>query len=134
MKDILERIENDQKEVKWTTGAGGKAVVTVKLIKERELIADHTIKKPHYDIEVIATVDGNKVGDGWPVKITHPVAVAAIGKLAMTQENLKKVQDAIAEIEKTPYAIAWKEKEKQRDAELRDYDKHAAAMKKAMSY
>lgn len=125
------------KKIEWTTGDGRSAVVTVTLKTERlighdDFIGD--IKKPCCEISVSATVDGKDMGGlGNVTKINHPVAVAAVGKLAMTQENADRVYSAISEFENSEYAQNWRKKEMIARAELKDYEAHCDKMHAMMN-
>ena len=124
------------KKIEWTTGDGRSAVVTVTLKTERlighdDFIGD--IKKPCCEISVSATVDGEDMGGlGNVTKINHSVAVAAVGKLAMTQENADRVYAAISDLENSEYAQNWCKKELMARAELKEYEDHCDRMHAVM--
>jgi hypothetical protein len=62
------------------------------------------------------------------------VAVAKIGKLGLTADNLAAINAAIGEIEDGPDWTAKIEREARADESRREYDKHRAMMKKVMGY
>lgn len=71
--------------VTWTTASRHAAEVVVDLQRVDGMS----------DLSITAWVDGVMVGYGAPKAIQHPTCVAAIGKLAMTPDNLARVQAAI---------------------------------------
>jgi len=122
------------KTVTWTTGSGQSAKVVIELVKETGMIADHTTKKAVCDINYTAFVDGKEVGRRAPVKISHPVAVARIGDLAMTQVNHDRVKQAVADIKQSPYVVAWHKNMAAQEKEMSEYEAHRSAMHTVMGY
>ena len=109
-------------------------IVTVTLTTERELDADHNIKKACCEISVDATINGKDAGGlGYMVAVNHPVAVARIGKLYLKADTAALVQSALDEIEATEYVVAWREKEARAEEESRKYDAHCEMMRNAMA-
>ena len=125
-----------KKEITWTTGTKQQAIVTITLTTERILgyseLEQRDIVKPDCSIHISATIDGKSAGGlGNIQKIDHPVAVAKIGKLAMTQVNYDRVLAACAEVEASDYVQAWRAKEADAaklDAEFEAHNARVDAM------
>ena len=117
----------------WTTGDGRTAEVAVRLITSKVLDADgDKITVSCCEMEIVATVNGERVGYGYPQTVNHPVAVAKIGKLGISKTNMVKVEAAINEIKATP---EWQAKEAREEQNRKDeiaYERHYAKMRKAM--
>ena len=117
----------------WTTSDGRTAEVTVTLITSKVLDADgDKITVKCCEMVIRATVNGEMVGYGYPQTISHPVAVAMIGKLGISKTNMVKVKAAIDEIKATPEWQAKVAREEQNRNDQIAYDKHCAKMHKAM--
>ena len=124
-----------EKKIEWTTGTKQTAMVTVSLITSKTLDADgDKITVDCCEMQIMAYIDGQFVGSGAPQKANHPVAVAKIGKLGITQTNLDRINAAIAEIEATPEWQAKKAREAQSLKNSIAYDDHRAKMRKIMGY
>lgn len=108
-----------ENEINWTTGDGRNAAVTVELI-DRGL--------GRCKLVITATANGAVMGYGEPMMTNHPVAVARIGNLGMTQTNLDRVNAAIAACKETPQWVAKLNLEKELDKADRDYDEIVKAM------
>lgn len=123
------------KEVRWQTGDGREARVTIELKTKNTVWADgDEVQVDCCEMIIKAEVGGQTVGLGDPIKINHPVAVAKIGQLAMTADNYNKVITAIRKIEETPEWQAKIEREKKALEADREYEAHRAKMKKVMGY
>jgi len=87
----------------WTTAAG-EATVTVTatcgwITSNTWSDGDEITTRTWADsMDVSATVAGKQVGTGLPAAVSHPVAVAAIGRLALVQANLDSVNAMIASV------------------------------------
>jgi len=124
-----------ERQITWTTRDGKAVEVVVALVTEREVDADgHRVTVPCCEINVKALVGGITVGYGRPERASHSVAVAKIGKLGLTADNLAAMNAAIGEIEDGPDWTAKIEREARADESRREYDKHRAMMKKVMGY
>ncbi len=123
------------KKVEWKTSDGRLACVTVELITSEDINLDgDTVHVKKTSMEITATVNGQVVGNGKPKLISHQVAVASIGKLAMTKETLDLVNKAISSVEATP---EWKSHLKAVDQARKvsqEYDAHRNSMRKIMGY
>lgn len=124
-----------ERQITWTTRDGKPVVVTVALVTERTVDADgHVITVPCCEMTIRAEVNGVVVGYGRPERANHPVAVAKIGKLGLTADNLSRIIAAIQEIEATPEWTAKVERERAGEVAAREYDQHRAMMRKVMGY
>lgn len=123
-----------KKVIEWKTSQGMDAKVEITLTLEKTVNADgHLINVNACDLDIIATVDGKSMGWGEPKKINHPIAVATIGKLAMTQENFNRVNAALTEIKNTPEWIAFEKKEMAALLASEEYEKSTARINAAMN-
>ena len=99
----------------WKAGNGQEIKVEVDLETEKEINLDgDKITVPCCDLHVRATLAGKLIGTGAPQRITPLMSgkqkiVAAIGKLAMNEENYNRVLDAIKNCFKTE---SWMNKER----------------------
>ena len=125
-----------KKEITWTTGAGKEARVTVALETERSIDADgHKVTVACCEINITAEIDGmGIVGTGRPQKANHPIAVAKIGNLGITADNLARIHVAIEEIEATPAWVAKVAGIAKAEKEGREYEAHRAKMRRVMGY
>lgn len=80
---------------------------------------------------ITATVAGVKVGEHLERNSKSPSGYA-IGKLALSVENLKKVNDAIKLVKSSPEYNYESPKTIAREKELADYEKSYAAVHKTM--
>lgn len=93
------------KKHSWTLSSGKIATVTVDLqIQKRIWLDGHESMHPCCDIWILAEVEGQGiVGSDEPQKIlSHPQAIARIGRLALTQDNYDAVMSMIAAIKAVP--------------------------------
>lgn len=123
-----------EKKIEWTTKTGKKATVTVGLQTSKTVnLNGDVVTVQTCELYVSAEVDGlGVVGSGEPVKVKHPVAVATIGKLALTAENLAAVEHAIDTVKNAP---EWQAKESIDSAareSARRYDESTARIRRAM--
>jgi hypothetical protein len=134
MSDATKKEKEMIRKIEWKAQDGRSIVVTIDLVTERSLVADHTMTKACCDIVISATLDGKKIdtGLGNVTQIDHPVAVARIGQLALTQVNYERVTDALSEIKESDYVREWQLKEDAAMAAEREYEKHCAKMRKVM--
>ena len=125
-----------KKEITWTTGTGKTATVIVSLITSKTIDADgDKVTVACCEMEITADVDGiGYMGSGRPVKANHPVAVAKIGNLGISAENLAKITAAIAEIEATPEWIAKVAGIAKAEKGGKEYEAHRAKMRRVMGY
>lgn len=125
-----------EKKVAWINGAGKLVTVTVALTTERIIDADgDKVTVPCCEMSIAAEIDGmGHVGSGRPQRANHPVAVAKIGQLGITADNLSRINAAIKEIEATPEWAAKIARQKQAEKDGREYDAHRAMMRKVMGY
>ncbi len=124
------------KTVTWTMQSGRTATVDVTLDTERTLYADgDNTTVPCCELHITASVESaGIVGYGRPDRPSNlPAAyAAAIGKLAMTADNLERVNAAIAEAEATP---EWQAKVARIAAAEKTsewYERHCETMQRAM--
>lgn len=84
--------------VNWTAGNGSEIQITVE--SAFELYADGTRREDgRKTVEITATVDGKEVDHHWVQKTNHPVAVAKLGPIGMTQANYDRLMAAIEAVE-----------------------------------
>jgi len=122
-------------EIAWNTKDGKEVKVEIELQTKKTLFADgYNLETECCELNIRAIVGGEVVGYGRPEKANHPVAVAKIGKLGITKENLDKINDAIAAIEDTPEWRTKIEKEMKAEKAGREYEAHRAKMRKIMGY
>ena len=122
-----------KKEITWTLKTGKEAKVEIALILEETINADgDKITVKCCMMEIMASVEGmGIIGSGRPQKAQ--TAAARIGKLGITQDNLDRINTAIAEIEATPEWQAKIEGEKIAARESEEYEIHHNAVKKMMA-
>jgi hypothetical protein len=122
-----------KREITWATGDGREARVAVELITSKTTDADgDKITVDCCEIEITAAVNGDIIGTGRPVKASHPVAVAKIGKLGINAANLARINAAIAEIEATPEWIAKVARMEASNKAANEYRDHADKMRRIM--
>ena len=94
-----------QKQIKWLTGSGLEAVVTVAVVEALDRAGNR--RTGTAVVEISATVGGVDMGCTI-TEIKHPVAVAKIGNLGITDENYAAIKAAIAECDAVPEVVAHK--------------------------
>ncbi len=116
---------NEIKKIEWKTLTGKKVTVTVGLKITKALGCMVTVRP---EIEGIST----DIGSGNPRRVSGLTnnCVATIGKLALNEENCKKVEDAIEDIKQQP---AWIKEQEQIKAAQKT-EKEAYANKKANGF
>jgi len=127
-----------QKSISWVTGKGQKVDVSIRLVTNKQSDADgDKIDISCCEMEIMASVEGlGIVGSGAPwVRSGLPNGiVATIGRLAISPENLARINQAIAEIAETPEWHAKLARIAKAEKEVREYDAHRAKMRKVMGY
>lgn len=125
-----------KREITWTLGTGNQATVTVELVLSESICPDGVaVEVPCCEIKVVGQVPAVGLYEiGQPRPVTHPVAVAAIGKLAFAQTVLDQINAAIAECEATPEWQAKLAGIEQARKDQADYDAHRAKMRRVMGY
>jgi hypothetical protein len=122
-----------ESKAEWTGRDGRQVAVTVTLVTEERVWLDgHNEVLPCCKLNVVARVGGDIIGTGRPETITHPTAVAKIGKLGLDAVKLAMVGAAIAEVEQAPEWQAKVTREAKTAQEMREYDEHQARMRRAM--
>lgn len=124
------------KKIEWQTGAGKTATVTIKQTTTETINADgDKVTVERYNLDITASVEGmGKIGSGRPVDSALPAGtVGRIGKLAMIPENYDRVMAALAEIDATPEAVAFRAKIAADAAAAERYEAGRAAVERAMS-
>lgn len=130
-----------EKEITWKTGDGRQVVFVVELQTKRLLGRDDIageITKPCCEINYSATVAGKDVGGtGWLRTITPQQAgsvtlVAALGKLGISEDNYKRITDAVSEIKESDYWTKWHRKVAEGERTDREYREHVTRVKKMM--
>ena len=125
-----------QKSISWVTSKGQKVDVSIRLVANKQSDGDK-IDISCREMEIMASVAGlGIVGSGTPwIRSEIPNGiVATIGRLAISRENLARINQAIAEIAETPEwqaKLAWIAKS---EKEGQEYDAHRARMRKVMGY
>jgi len=128
------REDKMKKEITWTTGDGREAKVTVTLVTSKELDADgDKITIDCCEMTIRATVNGQVAGYGYPQTVNHPAAVAKIGNLGITADNMAKITAAIDEIKATPEWIEKERRAAQNERVSREYDEHYRKIARAMA-
>lgn len=122
--------------IEWQTKDGRKVTVTVELETNRTINADgDKITVPVCEMNITAEVEGMGVvgmGGVQNVVVNTQGIVARIGKLAITADNLDRINEAIAEVEATP---EWKEKVRRHERDMKvgeEYEAHRIKMEKIM--
>ena len=127
-----------QKSISWVTSKGRKVDVSIRLVTNKQSDADgDKIDISCCEMEIMASVAGlGIVGSGTPwVRSGLPNGiVATIGRLAISQENLARINQAIAEIAETPEWQAKLARIAKSEKEGQEYDAHRARMRKVMGY
>jgi hypothetical protein len=118
------------KQIKWETGSGREAVVTVAVVEDLDRAGNR--RTGTAVVEIAATVGGVDMGCTLQT-IKHPVAVAKIGNLGITAENYALILAAIAEANATPEVIAHKAAIAAGLAVASKYEAEHAAVEKAMN-
>jgi len=124
-----------KKEIKWQAANGKELKIIVDLVTSREINADgDKVTVDCCELNVRAYADDNCVGYEEPVMITtHPGLVAKIGKIGLTQANYDLIMAAIAEVKATPEWQAKMVKKAAAEKSEKEYQKHAAAMRRIMA-
>ena len=118
------------KQIKWVTGSGREAVVTVSVVEDLDRAGNR--RTGTAVVEITATVGGVDMGCTL-TEINHPVAVAKIGNLGITAENYAAIKAAITEANATPEVIAHKAAIAAGLAAVSKYEAEHAAVKNAMN-
>lgn len=126
-----------KKTIEWTTRSGAAAAVTAELILEKTINADgDTVKAACCEMSITATVDGKYVGtyDKLLKPFDHKgmTVVARAGNLAIGQDNVDRIEAAIAEIKQHPAWIAKQAKITANAAEVNQYEADRARLEKMM--
>ena len=118
------------KAIEWKTQTGEKVKVTIELKLEKEINLDGDICKVSCcDLEIFAEVEGmGTVGFGKPIKRQGLPEdhVACIGKLAITEKQCQKIEEAITDIKQHP---AWIEKQARIKANEKAEEEHYKHLK-----
>lgn len=95
-------------KISWKLQSGKEANVSVSLkLREMVDVDGQKVEVKCCEMEIVAEVEGmGVVGFGLPVSVNDKNAAAKIGKLAISKENLAKIEAAISKIEKSPEWIA----------------------------
>ena len=127
-----------QKSISWVTGKGQEVDVAIRLVENKKSDADgDKIDISCCEMEIMASVEGlGIVGSGTPwVRSGLPNGiVATIGRLAISRENLARINQAIAEIAETPEWHAKLARIAKSEKEGQEYDAYRARMRKVMGY
>lgn len=84
--------------INWTAGNGAEIEITVEAAYGVALNGNRktTGRK---QVEIVATMDGKRVMHDGLHTTSHPVAVAKIGNIGLTQANYDRVKAAVAAVE-----------------------------------
>jgi hypothetical protein len=118
------------KQIKWVTGSGREAIVTVAVSEDLDRAGNR--RTGTAVVQVSATVGGVDMGCTL-TEIKHPVAVAKIGNLGINAENYALILTAITEANATPEVVAHKAAIAAGLAEVSKYETEHAAVKNAMN-
>ncbi len=118
------------KQIKWVTGSGREAVVTVAAVEALDRAGNS--RTGTAVVEITATVGGVDMGCTLQT-IKHPVAVAKIGNLGISSDNYALIQAAIAESNATPEVVAHKAAIAAGLAAVSKYEAEHAAVENAMN-
>ena len=118
------------KQIKWETGSGREAVVTVSVVEDLDRAGNR--RTGTAVVQVSATVGGVDMGCTLQT-IKHPVAVAKISNLGIIAENYALSLAAIAEANATPEVVAPKAAIAAGLAAVSKYETEHAAVKNAMT-
>ena len=133
-EEIMYAIE---KKIEWSTTAGKKAVVAIRLQTRRAVSADGEMcEVACCDLGIVAEVEGHGITgygiDHRPITVNGIIYPGRAGKLAIPAAQLQEIDATLAEVYATPEWQAKVQAEKNQEAASREYDAYRARMAKVM--
>ena len=128
-----------KKEITWINTKGNEIKITIELVKEKLVDLDgNKFMTACCEIDTVATIDGKTEGTyiqkHAAIKNINGFLLAGqIGKIAISKENMDKIDAAMSEIKESEAWQAKKTKEKAAIKANDEYYKHHNSVKKMMN-